>query len=150
MSKPVKIGVFGLAGLAAAILAIGIAALVAVQTDWFKNKIRERIVSVAAKATGGRVEIGKFNYDWRRQTAEVGPLIIHGTEPASSSPFFRADKITIGLKIVSALKKQVDIESLVVEKPHIYVIVAPDGETNVPTPKIPAHSSLAEQLLDLK
>lgn len=150
MSKPVKIGVFGLAGLAAAILAIGIAALIAVQTDWFKNKIRERIVSVAAKATGGRVEIGKFNYDWRRQTAEVGPLIIHGTEPASSTPFFRADKITIGLKIVSAWKKQVDIESLVVEKPHIYVVVAPDGETNVPTPQIPAHSSLAEQLLDLK
>src|SRR5580704_3512274 len=121
MTKPVKVAVFGLVGLAGVVLAIVIAGLITVQTDWFKNKIREKIVAVTENTTGGRVEIGTFNYDWRGLTAEVGPFIIHGREPASSPPFFRADKVQIGLKIISALEKQVDIESLAVEKPQIYI-----------------------------
>ncbi|HWY49042.1 MAG TPA: translocation/assembly module TamB domain-containing protein [Bryobacteraceae bacterium] len=151
MSKPVKIAFFGILGLAGLVLAIVVAGFITVQSDWFKNKVREQIVAVAENTTGGRVEIGKFNYDWRSLTAEVAPFIIHGREPASAPPFVRADKIRIGLKIISALKKQVDIASLIVEKPQIYVTVAPDGSTNVPTPKVPrSKQSFAEQLLDLK
>ncbi len=151
MTKPVKVALFGLVGLAGIVLAIVIAGLITVQSDWFKNQIREKIVAVTENATGGRVEIGKFNYDWRGLTAEVGPFIVHGREPASSPPFFRADKVRIGLKIISALEKQVDIASLAVEKPQIYITVATDGSTNVPTPKIPrSKQNFAEQLLDLK
>jgi translocation and assembly module TamB len=152
VSKPAKIVVFGLAGLAVVALAIGVAGLVILQSDWFKNKVRERIVSATEDATGGRVEIGKFNYDWRAMTAEVGPFIVHGKEPVSSPPFFRADKIQIGLKIISALEKRVDITSLTAEKPQVYVTVAQDGSTNVPTPKVPRNTkkNFAEELLDLK
>src|SRR5579864_6479233 len=151
MSKPVKIMVFGLAGLVGVVLAIVIAGLITVQTDWFKNRIREKIVEVTENATGGRVEIGKFNYDWHGLTAEVAPFIIHGKEPASSPPFFRADKIQIGLKIISALKKQVDIASLAVDKPQVNVTVASDGSTNVPMPRTRrSKQNFAEQLLDLK
>ncbi len=88
MSKPVKIAIFGLVGLAGILLAIIIAGLVTVQTEWFKNKIREKIVAVTEDATGGRVEIGKFDYDWHGLTAEVAPFIVHGREPASAPPFF--------------------------------------------------------------
>ncbi len=121
----------GLVGLAAA---AAISFLVVVQTDWFKNQVRERIVSVAEQATGGRVEIGRFNYDWHALSAEVAPFVLHGSEPPSSPPFFRAAKIRVGLRIISAFKKQVDIASLQVDQPQLYVIVAPDGSTNVPRP----------------
>jgi translocation and assembly module TamB len=151
MSKPVKIAMFALAGLTGILLAIIIAGLVTVQSEWFKNKIREKIVAVTEDATGGRVEIGRFDYDWHALTAEVAPFIVHGREPASTPPFFRADKIRIGLKIISALEKQVDIASLVVEKPQVHVTVAPDGSTNVPTPKpVRSKQNFAAQLLDLK
>ena len=151
MSQPVKVAVYCLASLAGIILAIVVAVFVTVQTDWFKNRIREKIVAATENATGGRVEIGKFNYDWRGLTATVEPFIVHGREPAFSPPFFRADKIQIGLRIISALKKEVDIASVAVEKPQIYVTVAPDGTTNVPTPRIPrSKQNFAEQLLDLK
>ena len=88
------------------------------QTAWFKNLVRERIESVVERATGGRVEIGSFSYNWRDLTADVKPFVLHGTEPASAPPLFRADKIQIGLKIISALEKKVDIASLVVESPR--------------------------------
>ncbi len=49
------------------------------------------------------------------------------------------------------MEKQVDIASLAVEKPQVYVTVAPDGSTNVPTPKlVRSKQNFAAQLLDLK
>jgi translocation and assembly module TamB len=143
---------YGLAGFVALILIVSVTGLFLVQTDWFKNKVRARIISVAETASGGRVEIGSFNYNWHNMTAEVAPFVLHGREPANAPPFFRADKIHVGLKIISALKQQVDIRSLTVEKPQIYITVLADGTTNVPTPKLlsPSRQNFAEQLLDLK
>jgi len=139
MRRRSRIVLFSALGVAGVALVLFVAAIIVVQTDWFKNKVRERIVEVAETASG-----------WPALTAEVEPFILHGKEPASSKPFFRAERITVGLKIISALKKQVDIASLTVEKPQVYVTVAPDGSTNVPSPKQRSGKNFAEQLLDLK
>jgi len=151
MSRRVKIaalGFLGAAGLAIAVLAAGV---VLVRSEWFQNKIREKIVDVTERAVGGRVEIGSFSYDWRDLTAEVAPFVLHGTEPASAPPLLRADKIKIQLRIISLFEKKVDIASLVFESPRLYVTVAPDGSTNVPRPKVTLPGNgLVEQLLDLK
>jgi len=151
MSRRAKIIGFsflGAAGLALAVLAAGIVVL---RSGWFRNKVRERIVAVTERATGGRVEIGKFSYDWRNLTAEVSPFVLRGTEPASAPALLRVDKIKIRLRIISLLEKKVDIAFLGFESPSISVIVAPDGSTNVPHPKIAVHgNSFVEQLLDLK
>src|SRR5882757_9825226 len=130
-----KIALYTILGLVSLVLIAGITGLILVRTEWFKNKVRDKIVAVAETATGGRVEIGRFDYQWPGLTAEVAPFIIHGKEPPGAPPFFRAEKIQIGLKIISALKKEVDIRSLTVEKPQVHVVVAADGTTNVPEPK---------------
>ena len=152
MTRRKKLVLFTLAAIAL-LVALGAGILmITVQSDWFKNQVRQRIVAVAEKATGGRVEIGRFNYDWHALTVELSPFVLHGYEPPSAPPFFRAHKIQIGLKIISAFKKQVDIASVTLEKPQVYVAVAPDGNTNVPSPKITGRSgkNFIEQLLDLK
>ena len=151
MKKTFKICGFSLLALAGLAVAAGAVLLVVLQTDWFKNQVRLRIVAEAARATGGRVEIGRFSYDWRTLTADVAPLVIHGTEPASGPPFFQAKKVQVGLKIISALKKQVDVASLEVEAPRLFVTVAPDGSTNVPVPKATrSNKNPIEQMIDLK
>ena len=151
MRRSAKIALWSLASLAAVILAAAAGFLIVVQTDWFKDKVRERIIAVAEQATGGRVEIGRFNYDWHAMTAEVSPFVLHGREPGSAPPFFRAAKIRIGLRIISIFKKQADIASLLVDGPQLSVAVAPDGSTNVPIPTLARSvKSFTQQLLDLK
>jgi translocation and assembly module TamB len=147
-----KIVLFSVLGMIVLLAIAAIGSLIMVRTEWFKNKVRDRIVAVAETATGGRVEIGRLDYQWPGLTVEVSPFIVHGKEPPGAPVFFRAEKITIGLKIVSALKKEVDIRSLTVEQPQLHVTVAADGTTNVPEPKVQARSkeNAAEQLLDLK
>ena len=57
------------------------------QTNWFKGKVRARIVSIAETATGGRVEIGTFDYNWRNLTVELAPFVVHGKERPGEAPF---------------------------------------------------------------
>jgi translocation and assembly module TamB len=147
VAKIVALGLLGLTGIAIALLITGV---VLVQTAWFKNLIRMRIQSVVERATGGRVEIGSFSYNWRALTADVQAFVLHGTEPDTAPPLFRADKIQIGLRIISALEKKVDIASLIVESPHVYITISPDGSTNIPRPKIARlNENVIEDLLDL-
>jgi translocation and assembly module TamB len=151
MRKSIRIVGFSLLGLAALALVVLVAALVLVQTAWFKNLVRARIESVVERATGGRVEIGSFSYNWRDLTADVKSFVLHGSEPASAPPLFRADKIQIGLKIISVLERKVDIKSLIVESPRAHITLGPDGSTNIPRPKIPRSTqSFVEDLLDLR
>ena len=152
MTRRKKIWVFGLGGFLGLLLLTVLTAVVVVQTDWFKNKVRARIVSETENATGGRVEIGHFDYDWHNLTAEVAPFVIHGTEPPQARPFFRADKIRVGLKIISLMEKQVDLLALTVEKPQLSITVKPDGSSNVPVPRVSKgpKKNFVQQLLDLK
>jgi translocation and assembly module TamB len=150
MTRPARIVAFTFLGAASLTVAVLAAGVVLAQSAWFKNKIREKIVSVAERATGGRVEIGSFSYDWRDLTAEVAPFVLHGTEPASAPPLLRADQIKIRLRIISLFEKKVDIASLLLESPRLSITVAADGTTNVPRPRFTSSNGLVEQLLDLK
>src|ERR1700719_3449229 len=121
MSRRKKAGLFGTLAAAGLLLIAFLAAIGVLQTVWFKNKVRARIMAVAETATGGRVEIGKFDYDWRSLTVELAPFVVHGKEPRQAAPFFRADRIRIGLRIISLLDRQVDLVSLYVERPQASV-----------------------------
>jgi len=150
MGRGIKIcalSLLSLLGLASVVLVAGI---LVVQSAWFRNQVRDRMVSEIERTTGGRAEIGSFSYNWHNLTAEVQPFVLHGTEPASAPPLFRADKIQMGFRIISALEKKVDIASLIVETPHVYITIGPDGSTNIPRPKVPrSNENVVEDLLDL-
>src|SRR4051794_17764543 len=139
---------------ALSLTAIALIALVTsvliLRSDWFHEKVRARIVETVETATGGRVELGGFTFDWRRLRVEVHSFTIHGTEPAGKPPLLHADTIVVGLKIVSALKRDVDIQYLDIGAPRVSLIVYPDGRTNVPEPKIKGnHANAAETILNL-
>jgi translocation and assembly module TamB len=125
-----------LAAMAALALLAVVAGVLVVRSGWFHDQVRRRIVRTVEDSTGGRVEIGAFQFDWRRMRAEVRGVVIHGLEPADKPPLFRADSAAVGLKIVSLLRRDVDIQYLGVNAPHVYLIVAEDGRTNIPQPKV--------------
>lgn len=116
-------------GVAMVLFAVAVYTL---QTDWFKQRVREKIVSAAQEATGGRVELGAFNYNWRTLSADFDRFVVHGSEPGGAAPLFQAPSIRVGLRIVSLLKRDVDIRFLELDRPEIHLIVHPDGTTNFP------------------
>ncbi|HTT61172.1 MAG TPA: translocation/assembly module TamB domain-containing protein [Bryobacteraceae bacterium] len=136
--------------LAALGLALALGAILVLRSDWFRGKVRQRIVAEVEKATGGRAEIAAFHFDWKRMRAEVDGFVLHGSEPPGDPPLARADAIVVGIRIVSLWKREADLQYLEVRRPQIYAIVYPDGHTNLPSPKVRrTGKSTVETILDL-
>jgi uncharacterized protein involved in outer membrane biogenesis len=136
MKRPVKITLWVTAVLAGLVLLLGIAAVLILPSNWFREKVRAGIVNEIERVSGGRVEIGAFRVDWSKLTAEIAPFVLHGTEPAGEKPLFAADSVQVGFKIISAFKRDIDIASLVVQRPQLNLLVDESGVTNFPKPKI--------------
>ena len=122
-------------------LAASVVALLIVQSAWFHNQVRLRIVREIQDATGGRVEVAAFSFDWRELRAELRGLTVRGLEPPGEPPLFRCESVAVGIRIVSAFRKKVDLALLVVRAPEVNVTVDAEGRTNVPRPKVARRSA---------
>jgi translocation and assembly module TamB len=132
------------------VMALAISSVLIFQSGWFQERLRERILRELENGTGGRVELGNFSFNWRTLEATVAPLILHGTESADEPPMVRIEKVTIGLRVISALERRVDLASVHLDRPSVYIAVYPDGTTNLPVPRAAQDkSSWAGHLVDL-
>jgi translocation and assembly module TamB len=152
MRRAWKIILCSIAGLLLLAIAVTVTGVYIAHSDWFREKVRSRIVAEAEKATGGRVEIAQFLMDWKTLQAEVDGFVIHGTEPPGSPPLVKVEKLVVGLKIVSLVERDFDILFARLESPQVYLLIAADGGTNVPQPKSPHNKNGdgIQPILDLK
>ena len=138
----------GAATLATVVIAAG---LLAVRTGWFREYIRQKIISSVEESTGGRVEVGAFSFDEGKLRATVRNLVIHGNEPANAQPFVSAGLIEVDLRLFTSLHRFYDITFLGVDEPRVNVMLLADGRTNIPTPKqkSTSNTSALESVVDL-
>src|SRR5580658_10394772 len=138
---------------AALVLLAAVCALTAVlvfRSGWFYELVHQRLVAEIEKATGGRVEIGNYAFDWKRLEVRVGPVVLHGKESASEPPFVRVSSATAGLRIISMMERKVDLASLRVEQPQVRIVFYPDGTNNIPDPEVHRpETTWAEDLVHL-
>ena len=151
MSRLRKIGLIVASVIVVPMLIGLVAGVVIVQTDWFRNFVRTKIVGAVEEATGGKAEIGAFAFDWKHLRADVRNFVLHGLEGANEAPLFRADHLQVDLKLLSPFKGFVDIAYLLVDTPRANVIVYADGHTNIPAPKLkkPSDKSGLETVVEL-
>ena len=150
MTKPARIALWSLGSVAFIILLAGVSALLIARSDWLREKMRAAIVEQAEIATGGRVEIAKFQLDWTGLTADVDGIVIHGTEPPSQLPFLAVDHVTIGFRIVSLFTRDVRLDRLIVTHPRAHIIIDAEGGTNLPRPKVSSKTNTANSIINLK
>lgn len=138
--------------VAAAILLLicAVTALLVVRSGWFRELVRQRIVTEVESATGGRVEVGNFSFKWETLTAKISPFVLHGTEPASEAPLLRVESVAVGLRVISMLERKFDLSSVAVDQPRFRVVIYPDGTNNLPTPSgRSSGKNWAQNLVDL-
>ncbi len=136
--------------VAALVLLLAAGGVLLLRSQWFHDKVRTWLIGSIETATGGRAEMGGFRFDWAEMRAEADSLVLHGTEPSGKPPLFRAASVAVGLKIVSLMKRDIDIRSLDVEAPRIAIIIDANGHTNLPQPKTPGpHGDTLATILKL-
>jgi len=116
----------------------------------FRDIVRTRIVAEAERATGGRVEIGAFAFNWSTLTADLDNFVIHGTEPSGQEPLLAIDRVSVRLRIISLLDRNVDLSRVTAQHPRTHLIIHADGTTNVPQPHLATATPTIATILDLK
>src|SRR5437763_14237109 len=109
MSRPKKTAAIVGGSIVGLIVVVLVAAIVIVQTDWFRNTVRTKLVAAVEDATGGNVEVGSFNFDWHHLRVQIRNFVIHGTEPTGAAPLLRATLLQVDLKLTTPFKPFVDI-----------------------------------------
>lgn len=136
-------------GLLALALVVGSLAVVVLRSGWFHDQVRARIVREVEQATGGKAELGAFSFDWRTMTARLAPFVLRGTEGATEPPLLRIGSIEVGLRVVSFLRRDVDIELLALRAPQLYIALYEGGRTNLPAPARKRRGNALEEILAL-
>src|SRR5580692_2102201 len=86
----------------ALVVTASVAAILTVQTDWFRNYVKRKIIASTEQGTGGTVEIGSFRFDWRHLRAVVTDFVIHGSEPRGADPFVRVARVQLDLRLFTS------------------------------------------------
>lgn len=115
-------------------MVLGLAAYIAMRSAAFRSYLITQIEKQASEATGSHVRIQRLELYPSTLTVEIYGITARGSEPASATPLAQADQLTIRLKVVSLLRRQVDLKEIVLRHPVLYVLVRNDGTTNLPTP----------------
>src|SRR5579859_5829501 len=136
MTRPMKIARNTAIGIAALVVFLLAGAILTVRTEWFRNYVKQKIVTATEDGTGGKVEIRSFAFDWTHLRAVVDDFVIHGNEPAGADPFVRAGRVELDLRLFTSVTRLFELAYLGVDKPAVNILVSPDGSTNVPTPKV--------------
>src|SRR3981081_2533182 len=100
------------ASLGALVVVAIVASILVMRTAWFRGFVREKIIAAVEESTGGKVDLASFGFDWRTLHATMTGFVIHGTEPPGSAPLFQAKSVDVKLKLLSGLKKAIDIQYL--------------------------------------
>jgi translocation and assembly module TamB len=121
------------------------------ETGIAERWVRKTVVEQLALRTGARVELGGFRLHLFRLQAELDNLTLHGLEPASGKPLFHADRINVGITILSFFTREFKVDELLAVRPELFVRFAKNGASNIPTPKIAAgQHSWQQTLFNLK
>jgi len=130
------------------VVVLMIAGYVVFRTQRFHVYVLAKLQQQASQATGAQVQIQNFALHLSSLTADAHGITIRGSEPKSRPPLIQADQLMVRLKIVSLLRKKVDLNEIILRHPVVNFLVAKDGTTNLPTaPK--SSSSGSTSLIDL-
>jgi len=138
------------------VLALGVIAYGAwywvLRSQWIRETLRTRAIQEIEKATGGKVELGKLDFDPALLGASFDRFVLHGTEPAGAPPLVSAERIEVGLKILSFAKRDVDVGRIEIVRPRVHVQMDEQGRTNLPSPataRVPSGRGPVEEILRL-
>jgi translocation and assembly module TamB len=121
-------------------------------TPQFASRVRNEVIEVLERSTGGRVDLGSFTWHLTKLEVEVDGLTIHGLEAPTEVPYAHIDKLLIRAKIISLFRAQIGLRLLQAEHPIFHLIIYPDGTTNQPTPKTEMKSTgkpVLDEVFDL-
>ncbi len=95
-------------------LVVALAAVITiiVETGLADRWVRGFIVKKIESSTGARAELGAFHFRPFGLRVELDNFTLHGRESAGLPPFFHADRIRVGIHIISLFRRKISLSDL--------------------------------------
>jgi translocation and assembly module TamB len=125
--------------------------LIYLNSGYFRETVRQRVITELRQMTGGQVEVESFTWNLSALHFEARNVTIHGREAAGEVPYAHADRIGVDVKIVSFFTRKVSLENVAIDRFVLHLMIYPDGTTNQPPPQpnTPSEESSTQNLFDL-
>ncbi len=136
-------------GLLALLAVVAIGGYFYLKSNSFQRFALRKIASAAEEATGGRTEVGGMGFSLSTLTAHLYNITVHGTEVSGQPPLLHADKLTVGVKIISVFKRKVALSELVIDRPVVHLLVDKAGKNNFPAAPPSKSSGSPTKVFDL-
>jgi translocation and assembly module TamB len=119
-----------------------------VRSEWFRDRVQERLVYEIERATGGKATLRSFTVTWPG-SASVQGLVVRGKEPNDAEPLLSLDAAELAFSVRSLWHRDVQLRSLKVTRPRVWVRVDASGNTNLPGPQRQATGSPLDPVFDV-
>ena len=126
---------FSVAGLVVLLALATVGAYFYMSTAGFENLVRGRLIAEIERMTGGRVEIGSFQWRLLDLEADVDNVVIHGLEGPGEAPYAHIAHLRVDFSVLGVLSPRILLTDLTITQPQIHLIVYPGGATNQPHPR---------------
>lgn len=133
--KRIAAWIAGISTILTAVFLIGIVALI------HNNAFRQYLLRIAHTKLSETVGIQLKMRDFSIHLSGLSPavdmydVVIDGAPPYETPPLLKVDHLSVGIQIVSLLRKNWYLKDIVIDHPVARVFVGPNGETNLPTTK---------------
>ena len=121
-----------LAGIVGVIVIAAVGGYLYLKSASFQRLAISKIEQETATATGANTKIGRLDFNLSTLTAHLYDITLRGTEGLDQPPLLHADKLTVGVKILSALRRQASLSELLIERPIVHMRVDRSGKNNLP------------------
>jgi uncharacterized protein involved in outer membrane biogenesis len=118
------------------------------RSNGFQQFALRKISEQADQATGGRTQISRLDFSLSKLTAHLYGIVVHGSEAAGAPPLLQVDELTVGLKIKSVFRRQINLNEIVIRHPVVHLQVDRQGKNNIPQAP-PSQSSGHTNIFDL-
>src|SRR5689334_1324120 len=102
-------------GIGVLLIAIIAGAFFLMRSKGFHNFVLAKIEQVASESTGGRVTVQSYDFHWSNLSADLFGVVIHGREKAGTQPLLEVDRLFVDVRIISLLRKEVDVNEIIVD-----------------------------------
>jgi translocation and assembly module TamB len=137
-----------LAGVVILFIAAAVGGYFYLKSNSFQRFALRQIIDRANTATGGKTEIASLDFELRTLTAHLYNITLRGTESADQPPLLHADELTVRLRIISAIHRQVALREVLLDHPVVHIRVDRDGQNNLPAAP-PGQGGSSTSLFDL-
>ncbi len=129
-----------------AMLAIGVYALL--HSASFHNYVVRTAQQKASDSLNTRVTLQNFTLHLSNLSLDLYGLTVYGVGPGANAPVLQVDRMSAGVRVISVLHRQWNLDNLEVDHPVVKMLVDKSGQNNLPTPK-PSNSNSQTDLFDL-